>query len=887
MLRVDTPAAVTSTFLTGIRVVELADELGEPCGRLLAGLGADVVKIEPPGGERTRRIGPFAGDRPDPDRSLHFWHYNFGKRSVVLDLDSAAGRDSFAELVDGADVLLDTRGPDYLARRGLGFDVLRQRNRGLVYLRISPFGDDGPWAGFQGSDLVHLALGGIVMNCGYDPLPAGTYDTAPVAPQPWLAYAVTGELTAIQVIAALIYRNATGEGQRITASVHEAVNANTETDVPDWVFRRMPRHRLTCRHAFSSEAPPGGSASVSAFLPPGPSPTRDGRWVLPYRTFNPGFGTPVARIAEYLGRFGMAEDLADPKYGDPAELARPETVNHISAVVDRFVRAYPFDQDLWLEAQHLGMEWAPLRYPHENVTDKHWRSRETFAEVFYPQIGREVPQIRGKWVSPNLPWRTGPRAPLLGEHTGALAVPGGLWPQTAAVGAGPAAPHSAGRRPSGAAPSGGQRPSGAPFALDGVRVIDLGWFLASGGAGRFLTAHGAEVIKVEHLSRLDGMRFSPGTVPDGGRRERDAATSAVYPRPSDDPNRSGTFIEMHTGKRAISLNLKDLRGKDLLRALVAKADVLLEGYSPGAMDRMGLGYDQLHVINPALVYVAQSGMGKTGPMSFVRSYGPTAQATSGLSEMSGLPEPHPPAGIGYSFLDWMGAYQMALATMVGLYHRKASGQGCWIDASQIEAGVCLTGTAILDHAVNGRRSMRFGNRSPYLPAAPHGIYPAEGKDRWIAISAYSDEQWVALTRVLGRTEWTADPDLATLGLRVAHQDRLDQLVADATRKLEPFQLMADLQAAGVPAGVCQTAEDRCDRDPQLRHLGWQVELPQTDKGWWPLRRVPFDLEVTPTYLGGLTGRAGPSYAEDNGYVYGTVLGLPEREIQQLAKDGVL
>ncbi|GDY59696.1 hypothetical protein SVIO_103190 [Streptomyces violaceusniger] len=182
----------TGSFLTGVRVVEIADELGEYCGKILAGLGADVIKVEPLGGERTRGIGPFVDDRPDPNRSLHFWHYNFGKRAIVLDLETPEGREQFSRLVRTADVLLDTRHRDYLRDRGLGYEELRRTHLGLVYARISPFGDAGPWADHLGSDLIHLALGGVVMNCGYDPDPTGTYDTPPVAPQMWHSYHITG-----------------------------------------------------------------------------------------------------------------------------------------------------------------------------------------------------------------------------------------------------------------------------------------------------------------------------------------------------------------------------------------------------------------------------------------------------------------------------------------------------------------------------------------------------------------------------------------------------------------------------------------------------------------------------------------------------------------------
>jgi crotonobetainyl-CoA:carnitine CoA-transferase CaiB-like acyl-CoA transferase len=229
---------------------------------------------------------------------------------------------------------------------------------------------------------------------------------------------------------------------------------------------------------------------------------------------------------------------------------------------------------------------------------------------------------------------------------------------------------------------------------------------------------------------------------------------------------------------------------------------------------------------------------------------------------------------------------MALAMMAALYRQKQTGNGCWIDSSQAEVGLYLTGTAILEHSANGHRWSRFGNRSPYKHAAPHGAYRAAGEDRWIAIAAFTEEQWWALTKVLQRPGWAADPKLATLALRLANQDYLDALVNQATIAWDAFALMDALQRAGVPAGVCQTAEDRYERDPQLKHLEWLVELNQSEIGRWPVKEVPVKLSETPPYIGGVLDRHGPSYGEDNDYVLRTILGLSHDQVAKLAADGV-
>ena len=846
-------------FLHGLRVIEIGEELGEYCGKLLAGLGADVVRVEPPDGETTRRIGPFYKDVPDPDRSLYFWHYNFGKRGVVLDLDEEKGRADFAALAQAADVIIDSRSRTYLADRGLGYEQLARSNPALIHARISAFGDTGPWADYRGSDLVHLALGGVMMNCGYDPDPSGFYDTPPIAPAMWQAYQIAGEMTAMSILAALNHRLVGGRGQQLSTSVHEAVSKNTETDAPDWVFLRQTHKRLTCRH------------STVAATGPALSMTKDGRYMLPYRTYLKGRVSAWDMTVELLKDFGMQAELEDPVFATEHRDTEVAT-DRIAQRTDALVARLPFDRDIWRDAQRHGLPWSPVRKPEENVADEHWQLRESFFEVHHPELDETFVYNGAKWVSEEVAWARGPRAPMIGEHTDEVLKE---W-QTTSVAHGKVYTSSRDGQPAVLSKR------GKPFALSGVRVVDLSWMLASAGAGRYLSAMGADVIKVEHESRWDGMRFGLGVAPPGNREERDRATEALpIPPYGTNPNRCGNFMEINSGKRGISLNLKHPRGRAILEDLIRDADMVIEGFSPGTLVGMGFGYERLKELNPAIVYVQQSGFGEHGTYGRARSYGPTAQAMTGISDMSGLPEPYPPAGIGYSYLDWFGAYNMAVAMLSALYRRNITGEGCHIDASQGDTGLYLTGTAVLDHSVNGRRWARYGNRSPYKSAAPHGAYRTAGEDRWIAIAAFTDEQWRSLAEVLGVESSTTDPRFADLASRSAHQDELDALIERSTRDQDGYALMDRLQQAGVPAGVCQSAEDRYEVDPQLRHLEWLVELTQPEIGTWPVKEHPVRFSETPAYMGGFLDRMGPSYGEDTDAVLGELLGLDAEEIAEL------
>jgi len=295
----------------------------------------------------------------------------------------------------------------------------------------------------------------------------------------------------------------------------------------------------------------------------------------------------------------------------------------------------------------------------------------------------------------------------------------------------------------------------------------------------------------------------------------------------------------------------------------------------------------LRSIRPDIIYIQQAGMGGAGRYGRFRTVGPIAASFAGATEMSGFPEPAMPAGWGYSYLDWAGAYGFALALLGALYHRERTGEGQWIDSSQCEAGIFQTAVPILDWSANDRIWARYGNRSPFKPAAPHGAFRCRGADRWLAIACFTEAEWRVLCDVSGLTALSADPRFATLADRLLHQDALEDAVSAWTGTIDASDAMARLQAAGVPAGICQTAEDRCDHDPQLRHLNWLTEIAGTKIGRWPVPEFPVKLAATPSYAGGPIDRGAPCYGEDNAHILGNMLGYSTSDIEKLAEEGVI
>ncbi len=648
-------------MLDGLRVIEIADERAEYAGLLLAGLGAEVIKIEPPEGNATRRIGPFLEDRPGLERSLFFWNYNRNKKSVVLDLREAPAREHLLRLLGGADILLDASCGALNETLGLDHAALNARFPALVTARITPFGDDGPWKDLKSSDLIHLALGGIMMNCGYDPDPSLEYDTPPIAPQIWHAYHIAGEQLATGIIAALIHRQRSGEGQDVAVAIHEAVSKNPEQDIMYWVMRRVPLWRLTNRHAAEF---PNHSPSISH--------TKDGRWFITH-----GMGArDLKNLVPLLSKYGAQADLQPPPPDAdlkarqvPGTAGSDETRAHMLDVVQRFIRAWAYRDMPWREAQDAGLLWAPLRKP----------TRKTFADVEHPELGRSFRYPTSKWLATRTSWQVGRRAPLLGEDTEAVLGEGVRRPSV------PAAPRRVDNPLKSALHN-------KPFPLQGIRIFDFAWFLASAGGTRFLSALGAESFKVEWKDNPDTRLAAMAPV--GGRTARDAATG---PLPGvRDSDMGGQFNNKNAGKRGISLNIRHPKGLQIAKDMVRICDVVAEGFSPGVLQRLGLGYDVMKSIRPDIIYIQQSGMGSHGTYGRMRTVGPVAAAFGGQGEMSGLPEPAMPVGWGYSYLDWMGAYGYALALLGAIYHRERTGEGQWIDASQCESGIFLTGASILD-----------------------------------------------------------------------------------------------------------------------------------------------------------------------------------------------
>jgi crotonobetainyl-CoA:carnitine CoA-transferase CaiB-like acyl-CoA transferase len=408
-------------------------------------------------------------------------------------------------------------------------------------------------------------------------------------------------------------------------------------------------------------------------------------------------------------------------------------------------------------------------------------------------------------------------------------------------------------------------------ALAGLRICDFTGVLAGAGATKFLAAFGAQVIRVEDPVRKGQWDILRGAPPFKDNRRGIEFGSG--------------FNNHNVGKLGVTLNLKTEEGRELLRRLIEISDVVTENFAAGVLAKLGFPYEAMAAIRPDIIYVSNCGFGHTGPYRTFKTWGPIVQAVSGLTFTSGLPD-QPPAGWGYSYMDHTGAYYMAIAVLAGLWHRRRTGEGQWIDLACTEAATALTGPAILDWAVNGRAmrrpAMPDSNRNQWPPMAPHGIYATSGEDNWVAISCRSDQEWKAIATVIN-DPWAAGPEYATLAGRLEREDALDAHMDRWTRTQERFDLAARLQRLGVPAAAVTRPPERIDHDPDVDAWGLWPTVDHPAMGEVRVDGLPVHLSETDWAI----RQGAPLLGEHTDLVLTRLLGVDPADLERLRGAGVI
>ncbi len=802
-------------MLAPYRVIDLTDARAELATFVMAGLGADVIKVEPPIGSTSR------GNSEDP----RFHAYNRGKRSVVLDLETAGGRAIVLQLVATADFVFENAAPGEMAARGLGFDVMRSVRPDIVHVAITPFGQTGPFANHLATDLTLSAMGGsMALN--------GDQDRRPVritVPQTWhhaAAESVVGALVAHH------RRVASGEAQFVDVSVQTAVF---------WTgLQAMTAHAIQGRNIERN-----GTVLQLTRAIPLVYPCADGEVCLiltgaTLQTLLAWMVDAGTVTADWVAKEDWASYELRTLTGDALAISLEELRETVTAYLRTQTKAGLFARGL-----SDGATIAPVNTAADVVAFQQLKSRDYWREI---TLGTGEPiRLPGPFAKASktpIEWTL--PAPTLGAHTNEVLGSLGSTRQT--------------RNRLATVPTSSEDATRLP--LEGVKVADFSWIGVGPITAKALADNGATVIRIETDKPLDRLRMT------GPFKDNIAGV-----------NRCQFFGSFNTSKLSLGVNLKTPQGHAIALRLLQWCDVALDSFTAGTMDKNGLGYEVACAVNPGIIMAETCLLGQTGPAAKMSGYGYHAAAVSGFYEVTGWDD-RSPGGPFNAYTDTVAPRFLASTLLAALDHRRRTGEGQYIDQAQMESALHFLSPELIDVQLTGVSARRNGNYSPN--ACPHDAYPCAGEDQWCAIAVETDEQWQALRTALGNPAWAASPELGTLAGRQVGLAMIDAAIGAFTRVHEPRALMNLLQAAGVPAGMVQRSSDH-QVDPQLAHRSFFRHLEHPEMGTVPYEGHQYRISG---YDNGPRFPA-PCLGEHTFEFLTGVLGLSDEEIAEAYASGAV
>lgn len=810
-------------MLSPYRVLDLTTNSAAIAGAILADLGADVIAVEPPGGSPLRQSGPFRHDEPDIEHSLSWWAYARNKRSVILDLASEGGREEFFRLVGTADVVLESFEPGYLEALGLGHDSLRSRRPGLITASITPFGREGPKANWAASDLTVWAASGAHYLTGDD-------DRPPVQVTVPQAFLHAGAEAAVGVLVALAARARDGLGEDIDVSAQTAAMMATQSVILAPAWNDLPIGRV------------GGGLKFGPLFVRFVYPCKDGHVNITL-LFGNVLGPFTRRLMEWMHEEGFIDEATR----DKDWVAYVQLLTTGQEPIPEFLRVMAAIEQFTLshtkaELLQGTFERHVLVVPVSTTADV-VRSAQLEARGYWQRLAQPVANELTPFPGPFARFSESPieyrrRPPRLGEHSAELLPePGGA--------AGVAEAKADPRPP-----------------LAGLKVCDFSWVYAAPAATRVLADWGATVVKVESSKYLDALRT--------GQPYKDGVVG---------PERSANFCNVNVGKLGITLDLGKPEGREAALKLATWADVVVENFSPKAMRSWGLDFETIRARNPGVIMLSTCLSGGSGPQADLAGYGTMGAALSGFHEVTGWPD-RPPAGPFLAYTDYISPKFVAASVLAALDHRRRTGQGQHIDLAQGEASLHFLAPLLLDYSVNQRMRSRDGNNAEEF--APHGVFPCQGEDRWIAIACTTEAQWAGLCEAAEKTEWAGDPRFVAFSRRYANRATLERLISEWTAEHDVGELEERLQARGVPAHRVSTAVDLL-ADPQLLARGHFAQVDQPEVGRvlveTPRFRLSRHVFVPPA--------PAPTLGRDNELVLREILGFDDDQLAAFAVSGAL
>lgn len=809
--------------LAGIRVLELAESpSGEFCGKLLADFGADVIKLERPAeGSPTRSLGPFAAIVPSGvERSGLFAFLNTNKRSLVLDLTAQAGLDSLNALLKQVDVVIDDHALEWLKHVGLDPEVIEANYPNLIACSVTNFGlspaDDRQHA--EDLNVFHSSGWGYHSPTNADPrLPPLK---GPGRFQP--SYEA-GLEAALCIAAAMFERSESGLGRFIEVSKQEVLTSRIDYVMAQMIAGDMDAS--TDRAAFDLSGPAGIFAC------------RDGHVYI-----------WLSAPAHWEG---LRQLLDDSQWMDDfpehwmERGCTPERVATCKKHLAEWLKTQN-KHEVAARAQKLGVTLVSVNNASDLIESPQYQFRNYFTTLEHSVIRQAIyPTVPYKLSV--TPAKLETSAPLLGQHTDEclreLANKKIDTVVTQAI--------DKTKRSTDSTTKSNEKKTGP---LAGIRVVELTKVWAGPYVGKLLAYLGAEVIRIESEDSLDVTR-----------------TYGV-----SDINNAPGFKAVNPQKLGIQVNMKTEKGVELILDLIAKSDIFVENLRPGAIDRLGLGYERVKAANPNIIYTSMGMFGNEGPLSYQTGYAPCFAALGGLTSLVGY-SGESPAGINQRYSDSTFGAAAAYASLVALLYRQRQDVGQFIDVSAVECMSSMIGDAIMDFSLNGHIQRCNGNR--HADMSPHGIYPCREGD-WLCIAVRNDKQWSALANAMNRPELSDDARFRTLYARKANEDQLDSLVAQWTAGQDAVELGVALQQLGIAATKSQNSLDMI-ADHHLWSRDFYHEVTESDGSTRPILGPGWKMS-----RGAEITRGAPRLGEHNAYVFGDVLGLSKEQQAELTAAGV-
>ncbi|MGH1492279.1 MAG: CoA transferase [Acidimicrobiales bacterium] len=808
--------------LIGTRVVDLTSRWGDLAGRILADLGAEVVKVEPPEGATARRIGPFVADQcDDTESSLTWMAMGRGKKSVVIDSNNAADRAALVALVAGADVLIDNG--DAADTWGLAPDI----SAGLIWASVTPYGLDGPKAGWAADELSIEAAGGLLALQGEPDRP----HVAVGYPQ---ASCHGGGQAAADICIALFEHEVSGRGQRIDTSAQAAVVLSTMHASP-WATVFGENVPGTC----DSRAKP------RQYWPGLPVKllwqTADGWAQIAFLL--PEMGERTSHeLMVWAEREGMvpADQIGRDWHHWKRELNEGtiavEEVQRMFDTIANFVATRTKREvfDHGLENRTL---CAPIYTAQDVLDDRQLEFRNYFQDVDGLRRAGAFAKLSAT------PLVDLPAAPKLDADAALREHP---WP---------ARPRKTETPPVAAKERGG--------VFDGLKVADFAWVGVGPLIARALADQGATTVHMESEAKPDMLR-QIGPFHDG----------------VPGLNRSQFFAFVNTSKVSLACDLSNDAGRELARRVIDWADVVVESFTPGNMAKFGLDYASVSQNHPDLVMLSTCLRGQDGPEQRYGGFGSQGVAVTPLYSATGWPD-RPPAGPWGAYTDFCAPRFGISALAAALLHRRRTGVGQYIDLSQVEAAMHFAEPLLLDRQINNRETVPQGDVRAH--ACPHTVLPTATDGRFVTVSCETAEQWRSLVAITAPSLdlWCGD-SWAEVAHRADYKGPIEEAIGQWAASQEPFALAERLATNGVPSAVVEWSTDLLD-DPQLQHREYYTVLDHAEVG-------PVLYDGTGSIMSKTPARqrsAAPCLGQHTEHVLRDLLCLSEAEVASYRDAGAL